>query len=109
MKSTVVQHSSWQTAAGIREQAGTTGGGGEAGDGGAQARSATGEGGPAAGPLTPDADGAHVCTFESLTLESSYVGDSLYHVTWKHHARCRNTTMMEMTSTSGKPALQTDV
>ena len=37
--------------------------------------------GPAAGSLTPGADGTHVCIFESLHLGGLYVGDLLYHVT----------------------------
>ena len=56
------------------------------GDGGAEGCSTMGDGGPAAGSLTPDAGGTHVCIFESLQLESSYAGDLLYHVTWKHQA-----------------------
>ena len=45
------------------------------GDGTAERSSAVGDGGQAAAPLTPDADGIHVHIFESSQLEGSYVGD----------------------------------
>ena len=48
------------------------------GDGRAEGSSAIGDGGQAAISLTPDIDGTHVCIFESLQLEDSYVGDLLY-------------------------------
>ena len=50
------------------------------GDGTAEGSSAIGDGGQAAVSLTPDLDGKHVCIFESLQLEGSYVGDLLYPV-----------------------------
>ena len=40
--------------------------------------SAIGDGGQAAASLMPDVDGTHVHIFESLQIESSYVGDLLY-------------------------------
>ena len=48
------------------------------GDDRAGRSSATGDGGQAAVSLTPDLDRKHVCIFESLQLEGSYVGDLLY-------------------------------
>ena len=48
------------------------------GDGRAERSSAIGDGGQAAILLTPDVDGMHLCIFESLQLEGSYVGDLLY-------------------------------
>ena len=48
------------------------------GDGRAEASSAIGDRGQAAISLMPDTDGKHVCIFESLQLEGSYVGDLLY-------------------------------
>jgi len=42
------------------------------GDGRAEGSSATGDAGPAATSLTPDADGPHDCTFESSQLEGLY-------------------------------------
>ena len=47
-------------------------------DGRAEGSSATGDRGQAAVSLTPDVYGTHVCTFENLKLEVSYVGDLLY-------------------------------
>ena len=47
------------------------------GEGRAEGSSATGDGGQAEVSLTPDADGTHICIFESLQLEGSYVGDLL--------------------------------
>ena len=47
------------------------------GDGRAEGSSAIGDGGQAAIPLMPDADGTHVRIFESLQLEGSYIGDLL--------------------------------
>ena len=44
------------------------------GDGRAEGSSATGDGGQAALPSMPDADGMHVCPFESSQCEGSYVG-----------------------------------
>ena len=58
--------------------------GGGMGDGGGEGWWAMGDGGWAAGSVTPDTDGTHMCIFESLQLEDSYVGDLLFHVTWKH-------------------------
>ena len=49
------------------------------GDDRAERSSAIGDGGQAAVSLTPDLDGKHVCIFESLQLEGSYVGDLLYY------------------------------
>lgn len=63
MKSTAVQHSGWHTGAGIKgtgRKSDLLEKGEEAGDGGAEGCSAMGDGGPAAGSLTPDVDG---CTF----------------------------------------------
>lgn len=42
-------------------------------DGRAEASSATGDGGQAAASLTPDADGMHVCIFDSLQPECLHV------------------------------------
>ena len=50
----------------------------EVGDGRAEGSLAIGDRGQAAGSLTPDVDGPHVCIFESLQLADSYVGDLLY-------------------------------
>ena len=47
------------------------------GDGRAEGSLAIGDRGQAAGSL-PDVDGPHVCIFESLQLEGSYVGDLLF-------------------------------
>lgn len=44
------------------------------GDGRAEGSSATGDGGQAALPSMPDADGTRVCIFESSQCEGSYVG-----------------------------------
>ena len=45
------------------------------GDGRAEGLSAIGDEGQAAILLTHDIDGTQVCIFESLQLESSYVGE----------------------------------
>ena len=50
------------------------------GDGGAEGLSTIGVKGQAAMSLRPDTDGTHIESFESLNLEGSYVGDSLYKV-----------------------------
>ena len=47
-------------------------------DGRAEGSSAIGDGGQAAMSLMPDVYGTHVCIFEHLKLEVSYVGDLLY-------------------------------
>ena len=43
--------------------------------GGRGGGSSIGDGRPAPILLMPDGDGAHVCIFESLQLEDSYIGD----------------------------------
>ena len=48
------------------------------GDDRAERSSAIGDGAQAAVSLAPDVDRKHVCIFESLQLEGSYVGDLLY-------------------------------
>ena len=48
------------------------------GDGRAEGSSAIGDRRRAAISLTPDIDGMHVCIFESLQLEGSYLGELLY-------------------------------
>ena len=45
------------------------------GDGIAKGSSAIGDGGQAAVSFMHDIDGMHICIFESLQLEGSYVGD----------------------------------
>ena len=50
------------------------------GDGGAEGLSTTGVKGQAAVSLRPAIDGTRIQIFESLKLEGSYVGDSLYKV-----------------------------
>ena len=47
------------------------------GEGRAEGPSAIGDRGQAAVSLMPDIDGMHVCIFESLQFEGSYVGDVL--------------------------------
>ena len=49
------------------------------GDGRAEGSSAIGDRGQPSISLTPDIDGIHVCIFESLQLEGSYVQDLLNH------------------------------
>ena len=49
------------------------------GDGRAEGSSTIGDEWQAAVSLTPDGDDMHVCIFESLQLEDSYVGDLLYY------------------------------
>ena len=73
-----VQYNSWCTEAGIEwtgkkcywleEEEGV-------GDGIAEGSSAIGDGGQAAVSFMHDIDGMHICIFESLQLEGSYVGD----------------------------------
>ena len=48
------------------------------GDGRAEGSSAIGDREQATISLMPRIDGTHVCTFECLQLEGSYVGDLLY-------------------------------
>ena len=48
------------------------------GDSRAEGSSTIGDEGQAAVSLTPDGDGTHVCIFESLQLEDSYIGDLMY-------------------------------
>ena len=55
-----------------------TGGGRGGGDGRAEGSSAIGDREQAAISLMPGIDGTHICIFESLQLEGSYVGDLLY-------------------------------
>ena len=72
------QHNSWHTGAGIEwpgEKSYWLEEGEEGGGGGAEGWSTAGDGGQAAGSLTLDTDGTHVCIFESLQLESSHIGD----------------------------------
>ena len=57
------------------------------GGGGAEGSPATGDGGRAAGSLTPAVDGPHVCIFASLQLEGSGVGDLLYMSSSAHLVR----------------------
>ena len=97
LKRTVVQHNSWYPGAGI-EWAGKKSywleEGEEVGDGRAEGSSATGDGGQAAIPLTPDTDGTHVRILESSQLEGSYVGDLTVlcrgrkSPTWNHCSSC---------------------
>ena len=56
----------------------------ELGDGRAEGSSAIVDGGHAAISLMPDIDGMHAQMFESLQLESQYVGDLLYIYVYTH-------------------------
>ena len=60
------------------------------GDGRAEGSSAIGDGGQAAISLMPDADGTHVCIFESSKLEGSYVGNLQYIENKEQNGRCKS-------------------